>query len=317
MLNKKQKATTSMAFNSSFIIQHSAILLLFLTACSTAHEADFQINLWPSLPPGETADRGPETLDGNDIANVSTPTLTLWRAHESPAPALIIFPGGGFKKVVVKKEGEDIARWLNSTGITAIVVKYRVPFPPGKPKDSMAIQDAQRALCVVRAHAAQWNIDPNRIGVIGFSAGGRLVADVSTNFDKLSYSPVDEMDAQSTRPALALALYPGDLTPSDDTDRIDPQLRPTKQTPPTFIAMSQNDITRDEKNGTEHALYYYLALNKAGVSAELHIFSDGVHGFALRPSPDPHAYWTTLAINWMKYHGFLAALPSTNPTTRD
>jgi acetyl esterase/lipase len=286
-----------------------------MTACSsTPPGPDFSMNLWPTHPPGESANLGPEKLDGADIINISTPTLSVWHAdaRNNTGAALLIFPGGGFKKVVIKKEGEEIARWLSQIGITAILVKYRVPPAAAHPKDFIAMQDAQRALCVVRAHAGDWHIDPNRIGVIGFSAGGRLVADVSTNFDKLSYAPVDEMDSQSTRPAVALAIYPGDLALKDGTDRIDPFVRPTKQTPPTFIVIAQNDI-----NGSEHAVYYYLALNRAGVSAELHVFSEGSHGFALKPSTDPHSTWPTLAMNWMKYHGFLGKVPATQPATQE
>jgi acetyl esterase/lipase len=172
-------------------------------------------------------------------------------------------------------------------------------------------------MCVVRAMAPQWGIDPHRVGAIGFSAGGRLVAGISTNFDHLTYDPVDQMDQQSSRPDVALAIYPGDLALKDGTDHIKPDVRPTKDTPPTFLAVAQNDVSRDDKDGSLNDVFYYLALHQAGVSAELHVFTEGGHGFALKPSDDPHAVWPTLALNWMKYHGFLGAVPATKPSSQD
>jgi acetyl esterase/lipase len=294
------------------------LMSLLLASCASSQNPDLTMNLWPGNPPGQTVDLGPEKLDGKDITNVSIPTLSVWRATgKNTGAALIVLPGGGFTKVVVKKEGADVARWLADQGITAIMVKYRVPFPKGKAKESIALQDAQRAMCVVRAMAPQWGIDPNRIGMIGFSAGGRLVAGVSTSFDHLTYDPVDQMDQQSSRPDVALAIYPGDLALHDGTDHIKPDVHPTKNTPPTFLAVAQNDISRDDKDGSLNAVFYYLALNQAGVSAELHVFSEGGHGFALKPSDDPHAIWPTLALNWMKYHGFLGAVPATKPSAQD
>jgi acetyl esterase/lipase len=281
---------------------------LLLASCTASHNPDFSMNLWPSNPPGDASNLGPEKLDGSDITNVTTPTLSLWRADSSKntGATLLVFPGGGFKKVVAIKEGETIARWLAGEGITAVVVKYRVPLRPGNAKEFVAMQDAQRAMCVVRAMAGQWNLDHTRIGAIGFSAGGRLVAGISTHFGELTYQPVDQMDdAKSSRPDVALAIYPGDLALHDGTDHITPNVRPTKQTPPTFIAVAQNDVSSDDKNGSLNAVFYYVALNEAGASAELHIFSEGAHGFALKPSPDPHAIWPTLALNWMRYHGFI------------
>ncbi len=182
------------------------------------------------------------------------------------------------------------------------------------------MQDAQRALCLVRGMASQWQIDPNRIGVIGFSAGGRLVAGVSTHFDQLTYDPVDQYDSpQASRPDVALAIYPGDLTLKDGTHRLKPEIKVTKQTPPTFLAVAQDDRSSsdNDKDGNEHAVFYYVALNEAGVSAELHVFSEGRHGFALKPSNDPHGIWPTLAMNWMKYHAFLGGAPQTEPSPND
>jgi acetyl esterase/lipase len=242
--------------------------------------------------------------------NVSTPTIAIY----PPPPdidtgaAVLVCPGGGFRQLAFIKEGTNIAHWLNSVGITAIVLKYRVPARPGMPRFMAALQDAQRAICIIRSNAAQWHIDPHRLGMIGFSAGGQMVADVTTNYDKLAYPPIDAMDQQSTRPDFALAIYPGGIAAKDGTATVTPDVRPTKDTPPTFIV-----IATDDRNGSESAVYYYLALKKGGVNAELHVFSEGNHGFALRPTTAPHGAWPTLAVAWMNYHGFLKAPPATQP----
>jgi acetyl esterase/lipase len=268
------------------------------------------IDLWPGTPPGDKPGLPAEKTVGNNLTNVSTPTIAVY----PPPPdidtgaAVLVCPGGGFRQLAFIKEGTNIAHWLNSVGITAIVLKYRVPARPDMPRFMAALQDAQRAICIIRSNAAQWHIDPHRLGMIGFSAGGQMVADVTTNYDKLAYPPIDAMDQQSTRPDFALAIYPGGIAAKDGTATVTPDVRPTKDTPMTFIA-----IATDDRNGPENAVYYYLALKKAGVNAELHVFSEGNHGFALRPTTAPHGAWPTLAVAWMNYHGFLKAPPATQP----
>jgi acetyl esterase/lipase len=287
----------------------SCLLLVYLALGAAAtqpetRQPDATINLWPGLPPGATPTTQPQTWIKSDLTNISTPTLEIFRPDPAndTHTAILICPGGGFTKVVIQKEGESVANWLNSLGITGIVLKYRVPYPLGTPKYLLGMQDAQRAMCLIRSKAADWKFNPNRIGIIGFSAGGKIAADVSTNFDKLSYIPVDAIDQQTSRPNFAMMIYPGELARKDGTNFLMPDLHPTADTPPTFIA-----ITTDDKNGSENAIDYYQALKAVGVNAELHIYSDGLHGFAFRPEDvgTPHSKWTQQAADWMTYHGFL------------
>jgi acetyl esterase/lipase len=290
---------------------------LVMVAPATAPDPpvpDFSMNIWPGKPPGPQLPATMESWIKSDLTNISIPTIDVYRPDKSKdtGTAILICPGGGFKKLVVGKEGHSAAKWLSSIGVTAIVLNYRVPYPEGTPKYLLGVQDGQRAICLIRAKAAQWNIDPHRIGLIGFSAGGKMGVNISTNFDKLAYEPVDEIDKQSARPDFVLAIYPGDLTPNDGRSNVTPDVRPTKQTPPTFIA-----IATDDKNGSENAVYYYLALKRAGANAELHVYSEGQHGFAFRAqgAGDPHSKWTVQAVDWMNYHGFLRAGAATQPDT--
>lgn len=291
---------------------------------STAPKSDalLTLNVWPAQPPGDNSNLGPEkwsdtslTKTDPGVTDVTTPTLALYR----PAPqtdtgaAVLICPGGGFSHLAYTKEGVEIAHWMNSIGVTAVVLKYRVPARPNEPRYLAAVQDAQRAMCIIRSKAADWNIDPHRLGAVGFSAGGQVVAFLSTNFDKLSYASIDDTDKQSTRPDFVLAIYPAYLSPAatqpaapppppNASPILMPNLQPTSQSPPTFIVMAN-----DDRIGSENAAYYYLALKHAHVSAELHIYSDGGHGFGIRPSTQPHATWPDRAVDWMKSKGVLTA----------
>jgi acetyl esterase/lipase len=172
-----------------------------------------------------------------------------------------------------------------------------------------ALQDAQRAMCIVRSKAAEWNIDPHRIGMLGFSAGGQVTADVETNFDKLMYPPLDDMDKNSTRPDFALAMYPGGIAQKGGGDAVSSDVHPSKQTPPTFIMIADND-----PNGSENGVYLYLALHRAGVPTELHVYGEGGHGFGIRPGTAPHTTWPARAEDWMRARGlFKPARPTTRP----
>ena len=209
----------------------------------------------------------------------------------------MVFPGGGYNELAMNLEGTEICDWLNSQGITAVLLKYRVPSRESTPfgESPRALEDAQRALSLVRHHAAEWGIDGHRIGVIGFSAGGHMVAATSTHFDKRSYSPVDAADKESCRPDFAIACYPGHLWDSDYGFNLNPNVPITHQTPPTFIVQAENDHV----DGVEQSLVYYIGLKKAGVPAELHIYAQGGHGFGLRRTKDPITGWPELAETWL------------------
>jgi acetyl esterase/lipase len=222
--------------------------------------------------------------------------------------AMIVFPGGGFKALAITGEGTEICNWLTSKGITCIVSKYRVPNGDHywddachchiTPKIPRALQDAQRTIRLVRARAKEWNIDPNKIGVIGFSAGGYLVAQTSNIFAP-TYKPVDATDKLSSRPDFAVAAYPGHLCRSGAT--LDPGIHVTKQTPPTFLLQAWNDPVDNICNSTVYA----RALDDAGVPAEVHLFATGGHAFGLRDQVHPVAMWPLLVENWLKGIGIL------------
>jgi acetyl esterase/lipase len=293
-------------------------LVLLLVSASPAGAADkaLVLDVWPGKPPGETAQIGEEKILEDKpskrpvkrLTNVSKPTITVFR----PAPdkdtgaAVVICPGGGYHILAWDLEGEEVAAWLNSIGVTGIVLKYRVPRRPNQPKDKPPIgplQDAQRALSLVRSKAEEWKLDPKRIGILGFSAGGHLAAAASTNFDKRAYDPVDQIDETNCRPDFAVLVYPAYLV-ADKKNELNPDIRVRKECPPTFFAHAGNDGVK-----AENSVLMYLALKRAGVPAELHVYASGGHGFGLRPSSEPCSTWPGSCAGWLKKQGFLK--PST------
>ncbi len=200
-----------------------------------------------------------------------------------------------------------MARWLNSLGVTGILLKYRVPRRPGTAKDApprQALMDAQRALSLVRGRAKEWGIDPRRIGMLGFSAGGHLTAWASTNFDRRAYEPADAVDKVSCRPDFAVLVYPAYLV-AKEKDELSPEVRVTKETPPMFLAHAGDDPFRPQ-----NSVLTYLALKRVGVPAELHVYASGGHGFGLRPSDRPCSTWPQRCGEWLKDQGLLKPHPS-------
>lgn len=293
--------------------------VLSLVTCSTFAADPITINLWPALPPGDKPNMGEEVLNARTVTItgvVATPTLAVYKPAKEidTGAAVIVAPGGGFYQLSMGHEGSDVATWLNSIGVTGIVLKYRIPQREGMPRYMAGFQDGQRAMSVVRSKAKEWGIDPKRIGMLGFSAGGQVTADVMTNFDKRTYEPVDEMDKTETRPDFALLIYPGGIAQRNtDVPALTEDVKISKDTPPTFLS-----ISHDDRGGAEQAVYTYLVLKKAGVSAELHVWSEGGHGYGIRPSNAPHGNWPERAAAWMKQRGFLSAGgPATRPAARD
>ena len=273
--------------------------------------------LWPGAPPNsEKASRPPEHSETGinpkrfagrpvtGVYDVSTPTLTIFRPRAKPnGAAMLVFPGGGFQQLAIDLEGTEPCEWLVARGFTCILVKYRVPnsnhhYDPAcdcgvTPKHLLALQDAQRAIRLVRSRAISLNIDPHRIGVMGFSAGGYLVAQTS-NIAAPAYIPVDDIDRLSSRPDFAIALYPGHLC--RDGVSLEQGIRVTKQTPPTFLVQAWNDPTDPICNSTQYA----RALAEAGVPSEVHLFATGGHAFGLRPTGEPVDRWLGLLDDWLK-----------------
>ena len=279
-----------------------------------AARAPEPIPLWPGTAPGDTGDLGAEKdttgpkdglVEGKRVirlGNVSQPTITVYPApaRKATGAAVLVCPGGGYHILAMDLEGTEVAAWLNSIGVTAVLLKYRVPARKDRPRYEAPLQDAQRALGLVRSRAREWKIDPHRIGVMGFSAGAHLSAVASCSYDKRAYEAVDAADQESCRPDFTLLIYPAYLTVQKEGDKIAPELTLTSNTPPVFLAQSQDDGIR-----VETSLFYYLALKNAKVPAELHLYSSGGHGYGLRPSKHAVTTWPQRAEQWMRGLGVL------------
>jgi acetyl esterase/lipase len=281
------------------------------------------LDVWPAgKVPGEKTPIAEESLvemqAGNTvihnrtikrITNVSRPTITVHRPEaviKDTGTAVVICPGGGYNILAWDLEGEEIAAWLNSIGVTGIILKYRVPRRPGEPKDEAPpgpLQDGQRAVSLVRSKADQWHINPKRIGILGFSAGGSLAARVSTNFDKRAYEAIDDVDKVSSRPDFTVLIYPALQYGVKDRDHLTPDIRVSKDTPPTFFAHASDDEAKPAP--ADCSALMYLALKQAGVPAELHIYASGGHGFGLRASDKPCTTWPDRCTDWLRERGLL------------
>ena len=222
-----------------------------------------------------------------------------------------MFPGGGYQILAIDLEGTEVCDWLNSIGVNCILLKYRVPNSGPYPKSPQALEDAQRALGMVRQHAKEWHIDPNRIGVLGFSAGGHLAAALSTHFDKRIYPAVDAADQLSCRPDFAIIIYPGYLALSEKNFEPNPDIQVTAQAPPTFLVQAEDDPVH-----VENSIVYFMALKHAGVPAEMHIYTHGGHGYGLRPTELPITHWPQLADTWLHTVHVLSGSGTTPDTTQ-
>ncbi len=270
-----------------------------------APEKPLTLDVWPGKAPGETGAVGPEKVTPSKpgarpltiVANVTRPTLTVYRPtkDKDTGAAVVIAPGGGYNILAWDLEGEEVARWLNSVGVTGILLKYRVPRRSGgKGAPPQAQMDAQRAVSLVRSKAGEWSLDAKRIGMLGFSAGGHLTAWTATNFDKRAYEPVDEIDKVSCRPDFAVLVYPAYLLGKDRRE-LAPDIRVTKDSPQMFLVHAANDPI-----SADNSIIMDLFLRKAGVSAELHVYASGGHGFGLRPSAEPCSTWPQRCADWMR-----------------
>jgi acetyl esterase/lipase len=208
---------------------------------------------------------------------------------------VVVFPGGGYRFLAIDLEGTEVCDWLNTIGVNCLLLKYRVPDSGPYPKSKAALQDAQRALGLVRLHAAEWGIDPKRIGVLGFSAGGHLSAAISTHFDERLYDPIDDADKLSCRPDFAVVIYPGYLAREKDNFGPNHDIQPTANTPPTFLVQAEDDWVH-----VENAMVYYQQLKNAKVSAEMHIYAQGGHGFGLRRTALPITAWPESLETWLR-----------------
>lgn len=241
------------------------------------------------------------------VEQVSRPTMTVYSPKaKNTGVGLVVFPGGGYSVLAMDLEGTEVCDWLTSRGITCVLLKYRVPDSGPAwhedchcnihPKAPTALEDAQRTVGLVRMHAAEWHINPHKIGVIGFSAGGHLVADISTHFARRAYAPVDKADKVSCRPDFAIAVYPGHMRENTTKEfDLNPEVRVTAETPPTFLLQAENDNV----DGVKQSLVYYIALKGAGVPVEMHLYAQGGHAFGLRRTEFPITRWPQLVETWL------------------
>jgi acetyl esterase/lipase len=280
-----------------------------------------QIPIWPGTAPDARPTAGPETAatTGKDslvadkpwvaVSNVSQPTMTVYSPErKNTGAAVIVFPGGGYEILAIDLEGTEVCDWLTSKGITCVLLKYRVPNPRSAPnwgafpQSPMALEDAQRTLGLVRLNAAEWHIDPHKIGVLGFSAGGHLAAAISTHFEHRLYPAVDAADQESCRPDFAVAVYPGHLWTNEKKFELNPNVPVTRQTPPTFLLQDEDD----QVDNVNDSLVYYIALKNAGVPVEMHLYAQGGHAFGLRRTKFPVTAWPKLVETWLATIGMIS-----------
>jgi acetyl esterase/lipase len=290
-------------------------LMVFVCMISVASKAQVpvELNLWPKnrlidtvngrklvehdiTKPGEDKVEGVGVIRLTDITN---PTIEIFTPKNANGTAIIVCPGGGYGILAMDLEGTEICTWLNSIGVTAILLKYRVPALPGKPRYQLPLQDAQRALGLIRFNAAKWGIKPNHIGIMGFSAGAHLSALVSNMYNKRTYEQVDAADEVSCRPDFTILTYPAYLIDTKQEGNIAAEIGVTEKTPPTFIMQ-----TEDDPINVENALYYYLALKKAKVPAEMHLYPSGGHGYGIRNKTGGTSMYPQLIEKWLANNKF-------------
>jgi acetyl esterase/lipase len=310
-----------------------------------------QVPIWPGAAPDAQPVAGPEvatTRTKSDfvggrpwtyISNISLPTMTVYSPIvKNTGAAVVVFPGGGYQILAIDLEGTEVCDWLTAKGITCVLLKYRVPglalYPKSAPypksgpypESPIALEDAQRTVGLVRLNAVKWHIDPQKIGVLGFSAGGHLSAAMSTHFEKRLYPAVDAADKESCRPDFAVVIYPGHLSLSaaewdarqgakklalphpdrlaqaDESLALNPDLHITRQTPPTFLLQAEDDHV----DNVNDSLAYYIALKRVGVPVEMHLYAHGGHAFGLRPTKFPITEWPQLVETWLTTIGMIS-----------
>ena len=275
------------------------------------------LSLWPKGAPAPAKALGPEvdtTTSKDDLiagkplvrlGNVSEPTLTFYEAKgQNSGVTVVVFPGGAYQILAIDLEGTEVCDWLTSIGVNCALLKYRVPDSGPYPEHAAALQDAQRSVRMVRARAAEWHLDPRKIGVLGFSAGGHLAAALGAHFDNSAYEKVDDADRLSCRPDFTVLVYPAYLADEHKHFALNPNVRPNAHTPPTFIVQTEDDPIH-----VENATVYYKALKDAGVPAELHIYAKGGHGYGLRRTEMPVTAWPALVENWLRSTKVISAVP--------
>ena len=288
--------------------------LVFALALVAPASSQTTMPLWPSTPPGapnvaagqqehDTTKPTDNMIAGKRVARigfVSKPTLAFYPAPsgKNTGATIVVFPGGAYQIIAYDLEGTEVCDWLNGIGVNCALVKYRVPNAGPFPKYTQDLADAQRAVRILRQHASQWQLDPNRVGVLGFSAGGHLVAVLGAHAADPIYPAIDDADKLSARPDFTLLIYPGYLQSDDNPFTVSPEVKPVALTPPSFLIQTEDDTAK-----VENAWVYYEALKQAKVPAEMHLFANGGHGYGLRPTKLPVTHWPDLAATWLRTLG--------------
>ena len=294
------------------MLQRVVMVAAFGIATNPPADANEILQIWPGKPPGETTELPPEEdiykptddkIAGRPIiklANVSTPSIEIFRPRpeEDVGAAVVICPGGGHYILAYDLEGTEVAKWLNSIGITGIVLKYRVPAREKNPRWRAAVEDAQRAVSLVRSKAAEWDVDPNRIGICGFSAGGETAGRTALFENQRTYESIDQVDEHSCRPDFAVLVYPAGF--ANDHGELFDDVVVRETTPPMFFVH-----TYDDPVSPLHSLSLCAALKAAGVSAELHLYAQGGHGYGLRRTDLPVTRWPERCRDWLASEGWL------------
>jgi len=310
---QKSQLQDLMKYSSKFSLVYSVLLAFSFALAGPVGGAEHEvIPLWPGIPPGETKELPPEadttTPESDKIAgrrlmrigNVSTPTLMVYPAPADKATgtSVVICPGGGHYILAWDLEGTEIAEWLNSIGVTAFVLKYRVPGREKSPRWRAAVQDAQRAMSLVRSRAREYSIDPKRVGIMGFSAGGETAV-LATLFTERTYERVDSADQFPNTPNFSALIYSAGVV-DRETREIRDYIKVTPETPPVFMAHAFDDFVP-----IENCLLLMAELKKNKVPSELHIYSEGGHGYGLRETKQPVTSWNHRMADWMKIAGWL------------
>jgi acetyl esterase/lipase len=294
-----------------------ALICIFLGSAGFAAEP-FVLDVWPGKVPGDIGIPGHETSRIHPspivgptklITNVTKPTLTVYLPpkDKNTGTAMVICPGGGYWDLYWELEGEEVASWLNSVGMAGIILKYRVPRRPGEARGEPPpgpLLDAQRAVSIVRSRAAEWGIDPARIGMVGFSVGGHLALATATSFERRRYDPIDAIDKVSYRPDFAVLCYSGFLK-AKDKDDIWPGLQIPPNTPPILLTHANDDSEKVGGSNAENSAFMYIALKRAGIPVEMHIYASGNHDFGVRQNEKLPSSWPQLCINWLRSLGLL------------
>ena len=282
------------------------IVCFMFSAISMAQNES--VKLFPGNAPGEREKQFEKQVDGGNVGgrpvirltDVGEPEITFYQAPASIATdvAMLVCPGGGYRILAYDLEGVEVCEWLNKLGVTAVLLKYRVPIRDGRDRYEAPLQDVQRAMGYVRYHAQKWNINPSRIGVMGFSAGAHLSVMASTQYQQRTYPRIDAADDTDCRPDFCLLVYPAYL--SGEIFGLAPEITVTRNTPPTMIVQTQ-----DDKNHINSSLFYYYALKEAGVPARMHLYSKGGHGYGLRNTSAPVNEWNQRAEDWLREMDFI------------